>query len=113
LERFAVYFDAMTEADTTSEFKVTLGVAREEIRVDGVQLDALIGLKTEDLDELSSEAEARVSLRPGSVGVGAAGPGIELILTYASIPSDVLALMEIGRKVKSVIKRSKIAAPGQ
>lgn len=38
------------------------------------------------------------------MGVGAAAPGIELVLAYASIPGDVLALFKIAKKIKSAIR---------
>ena len=91
--------------DLISEFKITFGAAREEVGEGSVRLDDLAGLSTDDLQELSDETGTRLSLRPGSVGVGAAGPGIELILAYASIPGDFLTLVQAGQMIRSVIKK--------
>jgi len=95
----------VSETNQTTEFKVTLGVLPEEVSVEGVRLDALAGLGPDDLEEIGRDTGADVTVRPGSTGVGAAGPGIELILAYVSIPGDLLALIEIGKKIKSAIKK--------
>ncbi len=99
------YLDAVTASISTSEFRVTLGAMLEEIEHGVVRLDALVGLGPEDLRTLGNEAQADISVRQGGVGVGASGPGIELVLAFASIPGDLLALIEIGKRIKSVIKK--------
>jgi len=95
----------VTETHPTSEFKVTFSVVPQEVSVEGVRLDALTGLGPDDLEEIGRDTAAHVTVRPGSTGVGAAGLGIELILAYVSIPGDLLALIEIGKKIKSAIKK--------
>jgi hypothetical protein len=91
--------------ELTSELKLTFGVAREELDGGHVRLDALAGLSPDDLEQLGDDTGTHISLRPGSVGVGAAGPGVELVLAYASIPGDFLALVSIGQMIKSVVKK--------
>ena len=77
----------------SAEFKITFGVGPEGGAQDE-QLNELEGLTPDDLRLLSEETGAQATTRPGSVGGGAAGPGVELILAYASIPGDLLALLE-------------------
>ncbi len=103
-EARTTYLVAVTD-DLTSEFKVTFGAAREEVGEGRVRLDILTGLTPDDLEELSDDTGTRFSLRPGSVGVGAARLGIELIITYASIPGDILSLVAAGQMIRSVIKK--------
>lgn len=76
-----------------------------EMDEDSVQLDRVPGLQPRDLREVERDLDANVRVGPGSVGVGAAGPGIELIIAYLSIPADVLALTQIGRGLLEVIRR--------
>jgi hypothetical protein len=96
----------VTETNPPSEFKVTFGLVQEEEEVVGetVQFGAIAGFGPEDLEELSSDTGARVTVRPGSVGVGASALGIELVLAFAN-PGSVLALIQIGEKIKAAISR--------
>ena len=95
----------MTDAtQTAAEFKIAFGVGHEG-GAQGDRLHSLEGLTPTDLQALSDETGAQVTTRRASVGVGAAGPGVEVILAYASIPGDILALVEIGKKIKQVIRK--------
>jgi hypothetical protein len=87
-----------------AEFKIVFGVGHEG-GAQGDRLHALEGLTPADLQALGDETGAHVTTRRGSVGKGAAGPGVELILAYASVPGDILALIEIGKMIKQVIRK--------
>src|SRR3954454_12272767 len=90
-----------------NELAVTFGVdpRTDEVDVDMVRLDGVPGLQPEDLQEIERELDVSASVEASGVGVGASGPGIELILAYASIPGDLIALAEIGRRLLKVVNR--------
>lgn len=87
-----------------SDFKITFGIGHETGSSDH-HLDSLVGLSPADLDNFSAGTGTSLSTRPGSVGVGAAGPGVELILTFASIPGDFVSFVAIGQMIRSVVKQ--------
>ena len=68
-------------------------------------LGTFTGLAPDELDELSEATNARLSLLRGSVGYGESSTGIELVITLASIPANVLGLVAAGKAVKSVIEK--------
>src|SRR3954469_5414252 len=90
-----------------NELVVTFGVdpRADEADADMVRLDGVPGLQPPDLREIEEELGAAASVGPGGTGVGASGLGIELILAYASIPGDLIALAQIGRGVQKAIQR--------
>jgi hypothetical protein len=90
-----------------NELAVTFGVdiRAGEVDIDMVRLDDVSGLQPPDLRDIEEDLGVTASVQPGGVGVGASGPGIELILAYASIPGDLLALVQVGGGVLKVIQR--------
>lgn len=63
-------------------------------------------LAWEDLPAISDETSATATLRPGGVGVGAAGPGIELVLQYSSEAlTTMTGLVFVGEKLHALIRR--------
>jgi len=87
------------------EFKITFGVGHEQAGGSVRQLDSFAGLSRDDLEKLADGSGARLHTRPGSVGVGAAGPGVELVLAYASIPGDFVSLVAAGQMIRSIVKK--------
>lgn len=90
-----------------NEVAVTFGVdpRTDEVDEDMVRLDGVPGLQPTDLREIEAELGVSASVESGGVGVGASGPGIELVLAYASIPGDLIVLAQIGKGVLRAIRR--------
>jgi len=90
-----------------NELVLTFGVdpRTSEVDIDMVRLDGVPGLQPSDLREIEGDLDVSASVEPGGVGVGASGPGIELILAYLSIPGDLFALAQIGKGLLKVIDR--------
>lgn len=79
----------MTDTQVMSaELKITFGVGPEG-GAQGERLYELEGLTLDDLRALSEETGAQATTRPGpvGVGVGVAGPGVELILAMPVSPA--------------------------
>jgi hypothetical protein len=89
------------------ELVVTFGVSARtgEMDADTVRLDGVPGLRPRDLRESEGDLGVAASVRLGGIGVGTSGPGMDLVLAYASIPGDLLALAQIGRGLLKVIQR--------
>jgi hypothetical protein len=90
-----------------NELAITFGVDPriDETEAEMVRLDGVPGLQPADLSEIAADLSVQASVEPSGVGVGASGPGIELILACASVPADLLALAQIGAGLWKVIER--------
>jgi hypothetical protein len=88
-----------------SEYRVIFKATPSDLGQDMPGLGTFTGLAPDELDELSEATNARLSLLRGSVGYGESSTGIELVITLASIPANVLGLVAAGKAVKSVIEK--------
>lgn len=68
-------------------------------------IDAFTGLSANELDDLHETMSAEFSLRRGSLGYGESTSGIELAITIASIPANLVGLAATGIAIKSVIEK--------
>lgn len=90
-----------------NELVLTFGVdpGTPEVENGMVRLDGVPGLQPPDLREIEVDLDVSASVEPGGVGVGASGPGIELVIAYLSLPGDLIALAHIGKGLRKVIDR--------
>lgn len=95
------------EPPSENDIVITFGVEddTEETDSDVVRLDRVAGLDATALRKIEQITGASAHVRAGDVGVDASGPGIELWLTFASVPDDIFALAEIGQGIRRVIAK--------
>ena len=87
----------------SSEYRIIFKTTPGDLSQDMPGLGTFTGLSPDELDELREVANTQLSLRRGSVGYGESSTGIELVITLASIPANILGLVAAGKAVKSVI----------
>ena len=91
------------------KFSVTWGADRSETDGDTVDVECAVGLSGRDLDELRNELATGQQLRveSGSVGKGASGPGVAVILDVAEhVINDAAGLLAIGEALRRIIRRT-------
>jgi hypothetical protein len=89
------------------EFRLTFGVRGNEYDGDDYSLDPESGLTPETVPSLAEGLTADLlSVGPGSVGKGASGPGIELVLTVAErAMNDGASVAAYGAILWQLVKR--------
>jgi hypothetical protein len=79
----------------------------DEVDQDSVDMSRTVGLQPADLDDLATvlPPEARLSIEPSSIGKGASGPAIAVVVEVERITADTASLIAIGSVVRAVIRR--------
>lgn len=93
------------------ELRITFSVGVEEYNGDLLDVEQLDGLTTDDLAELtetlrSSGVDGAVRVEAGSVGKGASGPGVQLIVTVVEhVLTDAASTLAIGSGLWALIRK--------
>jgi hypothetical protein len=88
------------------QLRATWGAFESELENEVVALSHARGFDKASLAQARRELKADVSLEPGSVGKGAAGYGISLVVQVAEhVLTDMAALLALGAALRNVIRR--------
>lgn len=93
------------------ELRITFGVCVEEDGGDLLDVEQLDGLSADDLAELTETLRSNgvygaVRAEAGSVGKGAAGPGVQLVVTLMEhVVTDAASVLAIGSGLWALIRR--------
>jgi hypothetical protein len=85
---------------------VTWGATEAEQRQDRLLVALVVGFGVDELGPAAGLADVDVSIEPGSVGKGAAGLGVALVLKVAEhVATDTASLVTLGYALRSCIER--------
>jgi hypothetical protein len=88
------------------QLDVTWGASEVELDYDVVVIERAVGLAAQDLSNADVPPGITVRSAPGSVGKGASGPGIALVLEVAEhVINDVGGLIGIGVALRGLISK--------
>ena len=87
------------------EYRVVFGATPGDFNEDMPGLGTFTGFSPDELDELGKATSAQLLIRRGSLVYGESAAGIELVITLASIPANLIGLVAAGKAVKFVIEK--------
>jgi hypothetical protein len=86
--------------------EILWGAEQDELDGDQLMVERATAFAAEDLAEMNVLPDVAVSVGDGSIGKGAAGTGVALILEVAEhVVADVASLIGIGYALRDLIRR--------